>query len=77
MRAGLEPPGRIPWGLVHINDQPLDDQTVAPLGGVQASGTGCWHGGAPADIESFTETQRVSLRGNVPTHPLCGWCRGC
>jgi benzaldehyde dehydrogenase (NAD) len=37
---GLELAERIPTGLVHINDQTVNDEALAPFGGVAASGTG-------------------------------------
>ncbi|GAB3360292.1 benzaldehyde dehydrogenase [Modestobacter lapidis] len=68
--AGLELAERIPAGLVHINDQTVNDEAVAPFGGVGASGTGSRHGGAQANIEAFTETQWVTLRGDLPAYPF-------
>ncbi|UQX88990.1 benzaldehyde dehydrogenase [Jatrophihabitans telluris] len=68
--AGLELAERIPSGLVHINDQTVNDEAVAPFGGVGASGTGSRHGGPQANIEAFTETQWVTLRGSLPTYPF-------
>ncbi|WP_432496294.1 benzaldehyde dehydrogenase [Kineococcus auxinigenes] len=62
VHRGLELAERIPSGLVHINDQTVNDEAVAPFGGVGASGTGSRHGGAQANIEAFTETQWVTLR---------------
>jgi benzaldehyde dehydrogenase (NAD) len=68
--AGLQLAERIPAGLVHINDQTVNDEAVAPFGGVGASGTGSRHGGAQANIEAFTETQWVTLRGDLPAYPF-------
>jgi benzaldehyde dehydrogenase (NAD) len=68
--AGLQLAERIPSGLVHINDQTVNDEAVAPFGGVGASGTGSRHGGPQANIEAFTETQWVTLRGDLPTYPF-------
>ena len=42
---------RIPSGIVHTNDQTVNDEANAPFGGVGASGTGSRHGGAEANIE--------------------------
>ena len=61
---------RVPAGLVHINDQTVNDEAVAPFGGVGASGTGSRHGGPQANIEAFTETQWVTLRGDLPAYPF-------
>ncbi|WP_222195422.1 benzaldehyde dehydrogenase [Modestobacter italicus] len=70
VHAGLQLAERIPAGLVHINDQTVNDEAVAPFGGVGASGTGSRHGGAQANIEAFTETQWVTLRGDLPVYPF-------
>jgi benzaldehyde dehydrogenase (NAD) len=67
---GLELAERIPSGLVHINDQTVNDEAVAPFGGVGASGTGSRQGGPQANIEAFTETQWVTLRGDLPAYPF-------
>jgi benzaldehyde dehydrogenase (NAD) len=67
---GLELAERIPSGVVHINDQTVNDEAVAPFGGVRASGTGSRHGGPQANIEAFTETQWVTLRGDLPGYPF-------
>jgi benzaldehyde dehydrogenase (NAD) len=68
--AGLQLAEQIPAGLVHINDQTVNDEAVAPFGGVGASGTGSRHGGPQANIDAFTETQWVTLRGDLPTYPF-------
>ncbi len=68
--AGLELAERVPTGLVHINDQTVNDEAVAPFGGLGASGTGSRAGGPAANIEAFTETQWVTLRGELPVYPF-------
>lgn len=67
---GLELADRIPTGIVHINDQTVDDEAVAPFGGVGASGTGSRFGGAAANIEAFTETRWITLQGQIETYPF-------
>ncbi|MFI6323601.1 benzaldehyde dehydrogenase [Nonomuraea sp. NPDC050556] len=67
---GLELAERIPTGIVHINDQTVDDEAVAPFGGVGASGTGSRFGGASANIEAFTETRWITLQGQIETYPF-------
>jgi benzaldehyde dehydrogenase (NAD) len=61
---------RIPSGLVHINDQTVNDEAVAPFGGVGHSGTGARHGGARANLEAFTETQWLTIRAEQPLYPF-------
>ena len=67
---GLAIAERIPSGLVHINDQTVNDEANVPFGGVLDSGTGSRHGGARANLEAFTETQWVTVRGSLPTYPM-------
>jgi benzaldehyde dehydrogenase (NAD) len=67
---GLALADRIPTGIVHINDQTVADEANIPFGGVAASGTGSRFGGAEANIEAFTETQWVTMRGQPPTYPF-------
>ncbi|MEV2237383.1 benzaldehyde dehydrogenase [Micromonospora sp. NPDC049891] len=61
---------RIPSGIVHINDQTVSDEAVAPFGGVGASGTGSRFGGAAANIEAFTETQWLTMQGDITRYPF-------
>ena len=67
---GLAIAEQIPSGIVHINDQTVNDEANAPFGGVLASGTGSRFGGATANVEAFTETQWITLRGEPPTYPF-------
>ncbi|HZO65668.1 MAG TPA: benzaldehyde dehydrogenase [Kribbellaceae bacterium] len=61
---------RIPTGIVHINDQTVDDEAVAPFGGRGASGTGARFGGPAANIEAFTETQWLTMQGAIAPYPF-------
>ena len=67
---GLDLAARIPSGIVHINDQTVNDEANSPFGGVGASGTGSRFGGAGANIDAFTETQWVTIRSEPPTYPF-------
>ncbi|MFI0356177.1 benzaldehyde dehydrogenase [Actinomadura sp. 9N407] len=60
----------IPTGLVHINDQTVNDEPVVPFGGLAASGNGSRFGGPDANIDAFTETQWVTMRGDIAPHPF-------
>ncbi len=66
---GLEIADRIPTGVVHINDQTVADEVVNPFGGVKATGSS-WIGGPKANIEAFTTTQWVTVRGDLPEYPF-------
>ncbi|WP_049571745.1 aldehyde dehydrogenase family protein [Nocardiopsis sp. SBT366] len=67
---GMEIADRIPSGIVHINDQTVDDEAVAPFGGVGFSGTGARFGGTRANLEAFTETQWITMRADPARHPF-------
>jgi benzaldehyde dehydrogenase (NAD) len=67
---GLALAERIPTGIVHVNDQTVNDEANAPFGGVAASGTGSRFGGAEANIDAFTETRWVTVRGDIPGFPF-------
>ncbi|WP_062381624.1 aldehyde dehydrogenase family protein [Demequina pelophila] len=68
--AAFELADRMRSGIVHINDQTVDDEAQAPFGGVGASGTGVRFGGHEANIEAFTETQWVTIQGSIATYPF-------
>jgi benzaldehyde dehydrogenase (NAD) len=67
---GLEIADQVPTGLVHINDQTINDEATIPFGGVGISGTGGRLGGPAANIEAFTHTQWVTARGSLPQYPF-------
>ena len=66
---GLDLARKIPTGIVHINDQTVDDEPNAPFGGVLDSGTGTRFGGS-ANLEAFTETRWVTVRGDITPYPF-------
>jgi benzaldehyde dehydrogenase (NAD) len=66
---GLDLARRIPTGIVHINDQTIDDEPNIPFGGILASGTGARFGGT-ANLEAFTETRWVTVRGDITPYPF-------
>jgi benzaldehyde dehydrogenase (NAD) len=67
---GLSLAERLPSGIVHINDQTVDDESVAPFGGVAASGTGVRFGGFEANAEAFTETRWITAQGAIERYPF-------
>ena len=67
---GLALAERVPTGLVHINDQTVNDEPNIPFGGVGDSGTCSRHCGAAANLEAFTEQQWVTVRGELPRYPF-------
>jgi benzaldehyde dehydrogenase (NAD) len=56
-------------GLVHINDQTVNDDGTMPMGGRGASGNGSRHGG-PANWDEFTQWQWTTIRNTAPQYPL-------
>ncbi len=66
---GLELSRRIPTGIVHINEQTVDDEPNVPFGGLLDSGTGTRFGGT-ANLEAFTETRWVTIRGDIAPYPF-------
>jgi len=56
-------------GLLHINDQTVNDEVINPFGGVGASGNGSSIGG-PSNIEEFTQWQWLTVKGEAPAYPL-------
>ncbi|GAA5194681.1 benzaldehyde dehydrogenase [Rugosimonospora acidiphila] len=67
---GLALAQRIPTGVVHINDQTVSDEANVPFGGVGASGTGSRFGGAAANVDAFTDTRWVTVRGEIAPYPF-------
>jgi hypothetical protein len=56
-------------GIVHINDQTVDDAPNTPVGGVLAPGTGARFGGT-ASLDAFTDARWVTLRGEIASYPF-------
>jgi len=66
---GLALAERVPTGIAHINDQTVNDEAVAPFGGIAASGTGARFGGE-ANLAAFTDMRWTTVRGDVATYPF-------
>ncbi len=54
-------------GMVHINDQPLNDHAHTAFGGVGASGMGRYNG--EAVLRQFTETKWISIQREPREYP--------
>ena len=65
---GLAIAQRIRAGMVHVNDQPINDEAVIPFGGMGASGNGGRFGG-PANWDEFTQWQWVTVRDEPRSFP--------
>ncbi|HLH84125.1 MAG TPA: benzaldehyde dehydrogenase [Trebonia sp.] len=66
---GLDLARRIPTGIVHINEQTVDDEANTPFGGTGDSGTGARFGGS-ANLDAFTETRWITMRGDIAPYPF-------
>jgi benzaldehyde dehydrogenase (NAD) len=60
---------RIKTGMLHINDQTVNDECVNPFGGMGCSGNGGRVGG-PADVDEYTQWQWVTVKGEAPQYPF-------
>lgn len=60
---------RLRVGLVHVNDQTVNDDGFMPMGGQGASGNGSRHGG-PANLDEFCQWQWLTIKDEAPLYPL-------
>lgn len=56
-------------GLLHINDQTVNDDTINPFGGFGASGNGTRIGGI-ANPDEFSQWQWVTIKAEAPHYPF-------
>lgn len=60
---------RLHTGLVHINDQTVNDESTNPFGGRGSSGNGGAMGG-PADLDEYTQWKWVTIKDEAPAYPF-------
>jgi benzaldehyde dehydrogenase (NAD) len=60
---------RLASGLVHINDQTVNDESTNPFGGTGASGNGGAMGG-PANIDEYTHWKWITVKDEPPVYPF-------
>ena len=65
---GLAIAQRIRAGMVHVNDQSINDEATIPFGGMGLSGNGSRFGGE-ANLEAFTQWQWVTIRDEAKSFP--------
>jgi len=65
---GLALAQRFRSGMVHVNDQTVNDEATIPFGGMGASGNGSRFGGA-ANWDEFAEWQWVTVREDAKSFP--------
>jgi benzaldehyde dehydrogenase (NAD) len=66
---GLALAQRMRAGMVHVNDQTINDEATIPFGGMGASGNGTRYGGE-ANLDTFTEWQCVTVRDEPKSFPF-------
>ncbi len=59
--------GRLETGMVHVNDQNINDEAVVPFGGVKASGVGRY--GGRWSLDAFTELRWITLERGGRHYP--------
>ncbi|MFH1661206.1 MAG: benzaldehyde dehydrogenase [Pseudomonadota bacterium] len=60
---------RLNTGMIHVNDQTVNNEFQVPFGGMGSSGNGGRFGG-PANLEEFTQTQWISLMDKPIFYPF-------
>jgi acyl-CoA reductase-like NAD-dependent aldehyde dehydrogenase len=65
---GLEVAKQLNAGIVHVNDQPVNDEPQMPFGGTKDSGWGRF--GVGFAVEDFTELQWVTRRDEPRSFPF-------
>jgi benzaldehyde dehydrogenase (NAD) len=65
LARGLEVARAMRTGMVHVNDTTINDQAIAPFGGMGASGNG-GRFGSLANWEEFTQWQWCTVRDRAP-----------
>jgi benzaldehyde dehydrogenase (NAD) len=60
---------RLRTGMIHINDQTVNNEFHVPFGGMGSSGNGGRFGG-PANLDEFTQTQWISVMDRAITYPF-------
>jgi acyl-CoA reductase-like NAD-dependent aldehyde dehydrogenase len=60
---------RLQSGIVHINDQTVNDESTNPFGGRGASGNGGSMGG-PSDLDEYTTWRWITIKDEAPAYPF-------
>lgn len=60
---------RLDVNMVHVGDQPVNDEVVAPFGGRRASGNGTSFG-TTSNREEFTQWHWTTVQETPPTYPV-------
>jgi benzaldehyde dehydrogenase (NAD) len=60
---------RLKVGIVHVNDQTVNDEVINPFGGTGASGNHTSMGG-PADLSEYTQWRWMTVKDAAPPYPF-------
>lgn len=60
---------RLHAGMVHVNDQTVNDECTNPFGGPGLGGNGSSVGG-PADLDEYTRWQWLTVKAAPPAFPF-------
>ncbi|MFW7348414.1 MAG: benzaldehyde dehydrogenase [Pigmentiphaga sp.] len=69
VQRGMALADRLHTGMIHINDQTVNNEFHVPFGGMGASGNGGRFGG-PVNLDEFTQTQWVSVMEQGIQYPF-------
>jgi len=69
LERGLQVAEQLHTGIVHVNDQTLDNDAFAPFGGTGASGNGSRFG-SQSSLDGFTQWQWVASRPQARGFPF-------
>jgi acyl-CoA reductase-like NAD-dependent aldehyde dehydrogenase len=68
VEAGMAVARQLDAGIVHVNDQPVNDEPQMPFGGMKESGWGRF--GIGFAVEDFTELQWLTSRSTPRSFPF-------
>jgi benzaldehyde dehydrogenase (NAD) len=69
VERGMALSARLRTGMVHVNDQTVNDESHIPMGGMGASGNGSRFGGE-FNLDEFTQWQWVTARAHGGQFPF-------
>lgn len=69
LQRGMALAEQLRAGMVHVNDQTINDEATNPFGGPGVAGNGSVHGG-PADWETFTTWRWLTVKETAPLYPF-------
>lgn len=68
VERGIRVAEQIQTGMIHVNDQPINDEPHIPFGGVKGSGIGRFNG--EWSLEEFTHIKWISVQNDYRSFPF-------